>query len=85
MHPPAPPEKKVDKVLEGYLESVPLNFRNDFRDLFRRDNRKGQPKKKKLILAKYQLCCKHGIPFDLDGEVEKLVSKVRIKVSDLCV
>ena len=80
---PVPRGKRVDKVLESYKLSLSPEHGEEFLEEFRRDNGKKCAKKKKLVLAKYKICCRHGLPVDLGEEVKKLGGGARISVRDL--
>ena len=69
--------------MESYKLSLPLEFREEFQEEFEKDDGKKCAKKKKLILAKYKVACRHSLGFDLDEEVKKLGGKVRIGPRDL--
>ena len=78
-----PPKERVDKVLESYKLSLPLELREEFQREFEKDDGKKCAKKKKMILAKYKVACRHSLDFDLGEEVRKLGGKLRISVEDL--
>ena len=81
--PSSPLDKKLDNVLIGYMQSLPDEYQHKFLAEFRKNNKKGQPRKKKMVIAKYIVCCRYGLGFDLDEEVKKLGGGVRVSTKDL--
>ena len=73
-----PPKERRDKVLESYKSSLPPDLREEFQEDFEKDDGRKCGKKKKIIIAKYRIACRHSLGFDLDEEVKKLGGKVRI-------
>ena len=80
---PPPKGKVVDNVLGGYADSLPDNYRREFLEEFWKNNKRGQPRKKKMIIGKYVVACRHGLGFDLGDKVRKLGGDVRISAKDL--
>ena len=78
-----PPKERRGKVLESYKFSLPLELREEFQKEFEKDDKGKCAKKKKMIIAKYKVACRHSLGFDLDEEVRKLGGKVRISARDL--
>ena len=77
-----PPKERRDKVLESYKLSLPLELREEFQKEFEKDDGKKCAKKKKMIIAKYRVACRHSLGFDLEEEVRKLGGKVKIGPRD---
>ena len=50
---------------------------------FWKNNKRGQPRKKKMSVTKYVVACRHGLGFDLDEEVRKLGGGIRMSAKDL--
>ena len=78
-----PPKERRDKVLESYKLSLPLELREEFQKEFEKDDKGKCAKKKKMIIVKYKVACRHSLGFDLDEEVRKLGGKVKISARDL--
>ena len=80
---PPPRGKVIDNVLRGYKDSLPEDYRREFLEEFWKNNKRGQSRKKKMIIAKYVVACRHGLGFDLGEEVRKLGGGIRISAKDL--
>ena len=62
---------------------LPPEHRREFLEEFEKDDGKNCAKKKKMLIAKYKVACRHALGFDLDEGMQKLGGKVPIGASDL--